>query len=278
MNEKPMFSVGRALAYLFSALIAASCFFPLVWMFFASFKTKVEVLATPLKVFPDNWIYDNFQKIIYDPQNPIFHAILMTFLVAGLAVVFSLAVNMMAAYVFARLDFYGKRILWAYSVITMYIPGITILITSFLVVRSLNMLDTFLVILVPGLAGGYSIFFFRQFFLNVPNELEDAARIDGCGRFRIFCTVFVPLSVTPMVVLGAGIFIAYWNSFLWPSITITNKQLQQIMPLIRSFQTEYGTEYGRIMAAGCIAVLPPIILFSFFQKYIIKGFILSGLK
>jgi multiple sugar transport system permease protein len=160
----------------------------------------------------------------------------------------------------------------------MYIPGMTILITSFLVVNALGMLNSFAVLLLPGLIGGYSIFFFRQFFLNMPSSLEDAARIDGCGCFRIYWNIFLPLSATPLIVSGAGCFLGYWNSFLWPSITITDRRLQQVMPIIRSFQTAYGTEYGRIMAAGTIAVLPPIILFAIFQKYLVKGVILSGLK
>ncbi|MDR2617655.1 MAG: ABC transporter permease subunit, partial [Treponema sp.] len=95
---------------------------------------------------------------------------------------------------------------------------------------------------------------------------------------RIYWNIFLPLSVTPIVVMGAGVFLGYWNSYLWPSITINDRSLQQVMPIIRSFQTEYGIEYGRVMAAGTIAVIPPIILFSIFQKYIVKGFILSGLK
>ena len=229
-------------------------------------------------MFPKEWISTNYEAVLISTKNPLFHAMLMTFIVAVLGVVFSLLVNMMAAYAFARMEFFGKRFLWVYCLITMYVPGLTILITSYLVVHSLNMINTIWVLLVPGIAGGYNIFFFRQFFLNIPASLEDAARNDGCGRFRIFWSVFLPLSVTPMVVQGAGIFIGYWNSFMWPSITVTDKTIQQVMPIIRAFQTDYGTEFGRIMAATCLAVIPPIALFAIFQKHIVKGFVLSGLK
>ncbi len=278
MKTKPLAKLRYCIGCLVALAVAAVSLFPLLWMFLASFKNKQEVLATPLRMLPKQWISTNYEAVLVSTKNPLFHAMLMTFIVAVLGVIFSLLVNMMAAYAFARLDFFGKRLLWVYCLITMYVPGLTILITSYLVVHSLNMINTVWVLLVPGIAGGYNIFFFRQFFLNIPSSLEDAARIDGCGRFRIFWTVFLPLSVTPMVVQGAGIFIGYWNSFMWPSITVTDKSIQQVMPIIRSFQTDYGTEYGRIMAATCLAVIPPIALFAVFQKHIVKGFVLSGLK
>ncbi len=278
MKTKPLAKLRRGMGYVVALAVAAVSLFPLLWMLLASFKNKQEVLATPLRMLPKDWITTNYEAVLVSAQNPLFHAMLVTFLVAALGVVFSLLVNMMAAYAFARLEFFGKRLFWVYCLITMYVPGLTILITSYLVVHSLHMVNTLWVLLVPGIAGGYNIFFFRQFFLNIPASLEDAARIDGCGRFRIFWTVFLPLSVTPMVVQGAGIFIGYWNSFMWPSITVTDKSIQQVMPIIRSFQTDYGTEYGRIMAATCLAVIPPIALFAIFQKHIVKGFVLSGLK
>ena len=251
MKTKPLAKLRRGMGYVVALAVAAVSLFPLLWMLLASFKNKQEVLATPLRMLPKDWITTNYEAVLVSAQNPLFHAMLVTFLVAALGVVFSLLVNMMAAYAFARLEFFGKRLFWVYCLITMYVPGLTILITSYLVVHSLHMINTLWVLLVPGIAGGYNIFFFRQFFLNIPASLEDAARIDGCGRFRIFWTVFLPLSVTPMVVQGAGIFIGYWNSFMWPSITVTDKSIQQVMPIIRSFQTDYGTEYGRIMAATC---------------------------
>lgn len=268
----------RMFGYLIAIIVSAISFFPLVWMFLASFKGKQEVLATPLKMLPKEWLTTNYSAVLDTSKNPLLHSILMTLVVSVLAVVLSLLVNMMAAYVFARLEFYGKKFLWYFCLITMYVPGLTILITSFLVVHSLNMINTIWVLIIPGVASGYNIFFFRQFFLNVPASLEDQARIDGCGRFRIFFSIFVPLSIGPMIVQGASVFIGYWNSFLWPSITVTDKSIQQVMPIIRSFQTDYGSEYGRIMAAACLAVIPPIVLFAIFQKHIVKGFVLSGLK
>jgi multiple sugar transport system permease protein len=252
--------------------------FPLVWMIPASFKNKKEVLATPLKILPTVFTMENYQKIFDDKTISFTRSIIVTFLVSGTAVFLSLLINMMAGYVFARMNFYLKRFLWVYCIVSMYIPGMTILLTSFLVVQKLGMLDSVAVLILPGIVSGYSIFFFRQFFLNLPSRLEEAAMIDGAGRIGIFFKIFIPLSKSPMVVMGAGVFIGYWNSFLWPPMTISQPKYMQIMQIIRSMRSVYSTNFGAIMAGTAIAVIPPIILFFIFQKQIVKGVVLSGLK
>ena len=252
--------------------------FPLIWMALASFKNKKEVLAVPLKILPKVFTFENYNTVFDDKMMSFARSLFTTLFVAVIAVSLSLLINMMAGYVFARMNFYFKKFLWVYCIVSMYIPGMTILLTSFLVVYKLGMLDTLAVLILPGVVSGYSIFFFRQFFLNLPSSLEEAAMIDGAGRIRIFFSIFIPMSKSPMVVLGAGIFIGYWNSFLWPSMTITQPKYMQVMQIIRSMKSVYSTNFGAIMAGTAIAVIPPIILFFIFQKYIVKGFVLSGLK
>lgn len=252
--------------------------FPLIWMALASFKNKKEVFATPLRIFPTVVTFDNYKAIFGDKAMSFFNSITVTFLVSVIAVFLALLINMMAGYVFARMNFYFKKFLWVYCIVSMYIPGMTILLTSYLVVHSLGMIDTLAVLILPGVVSGYSIFFFRQFFLNLPLSLEEAAMIDGAGRVKIFFRIFVPLSKSPMVVLGAGCFIGYWNSYLWPSMTITQSKYMQVMQIIRSMKSVYSTNYGAIMAGTAIAVIPPILMFFIFQKHIVKGVVLSGLK
>ncbi|MBP1754178.1 MAG: carbohydrate transporter permease [Firmicutes bacterium] len=270
--------INRIVCSIIAISIALLGLFPLVWMVLASFKNKKEVLATPLRILPKVFTMENFQKIFDDQTMSFTRSLLVTFFVAAVAVFLSLLINMMAGYVFARMNFYGKRFLWVYCILSMYIPGMTISLTSFLVVQKLGMLDSLAVLILPGVVSGYSIFFFRQFFLNLPSSLEEAAMIDGAGRMRIFFSIFIPLSKSPMVVLGAGTFIGYWNSFIWPSMTITTPKYMQIMQIIRSMRSVYSTDFGAVMAGTAIAVIPPIILFFIFQKQIVKGLVLSGLK
>jgi multiple sugar transport system permease protein len=270
--------IRKIVCGIIASSVALIGLFPLVWMVLASFKNKKEVFAVPLKILPTVFTFDNYKKIFNDKTISFINSLLVTFFVAAVAVFLALLINMMAGYVFARMNFYFKRFLWVYCILTMYIPGMTILLTSLLVVQRLGMLDSLAVLILPGIVSGYSIFFFRQFFLNIPSSLEEAAMIDGAGRIRIFFTIFIPLSKSPMVVLGAGTFIGYWNSFLWPSMTISTPKYMQIMQIIRSMRSVYATDFGSIMAGTTIAVIPPIILFFVFQKQIVKGLVLSGIK
>lgn len=259
-------------------LVAALSLFPLVWMALAGFKPEDEVLSVPMHLLPTKWVTVSYQTLLADPTYNFFHTYGVTFLVAVLGTVFSLVVNMMAAYAFARLEFRFKKLLWVVCISSMYIPGLTILLTSFLVVYYLHMLNTIWVLVVPGLASGYSIFFFRQFFLNLPSSIEEAALIDGSSRFHIFIKIFLPLSTSPMVIMGIGAFVGYWNSFLWPAMTITTPNLMQLMQIIYSLSSMYSTNYGVVMAAATLVAVLPIGLFLVFQKHIVKGIVLSGLK
>lgn len=277
-TQQPSRRIGRIVSGLILLIVAVTAIFPLVWMILASFKARTEVFAVPLKILPETWRLDNFRYVFNDSSQNFAVSMLVTLLVSVSAVILSLLVNTMAGYVFARTEFYGKRFFWGYCIVSMFIPGLTIMLTSFLVVNALSMLNTVFVLILPGLASGYNIFFFRQFYLNFPLALEDAARIDGAGRLRIYLEIFLPMSKAPLVVLGAGVFMGYWNSFLWPSLTVNHPYLMQIMQIIRSMSSVYATNYGAVMAATTVAILPPLILFFIFQRYIVQGVVLSGIK
>jgi multiple sugar transport system permease protein len=269
---------GKIPAYVFSLTAVLLAIFPFFWMILSSFKDRREIYAVPLRFFPSSLNLVNYGNVVNNKTYPLPNAMVITFVVASMAVVLSLLLNMMAAYAFARLEFRLKKIFWVVCISTMFVPGIAILITSFLVVNQLKMLDTLWVLILPGLVSGYSIFFFRQFFLNMPGSFEEAALIDGCTRFRIFWYIFVPMSIAPMVVMGAGTFTGYWNSFIWPSMTVSSPRLMQVMQVVRSYSSFYSSNYGSVLAAGCVIVLPPIVLFFIFQKRIVAGVVLSGLK
>ena len=270
---------GRIPGYIFGGLLVFLALFPFFWMILSSFKLKRDVFAIPLQFFPKSLNPVNYQNIVKDKNYPILNAMRITFAVSAFSAVLAMFVNTMAAYSFARLEFKFKKLIWAICISTMYIPGIAILITSYLVVHAMNILDTFWVLALPGVASGYSIFFFRQFFLNLPNSLEDAALIDGCSRFRIYWNVFIPLSVSPLIVMGAGCFIGYWNSFIWPSMTVPNNAaLMQMMQVVRSYSSFYGADYGSVLAAACVDAIVPVCVFFIFQRWIVQGVVLSGLK
>lgn len=278
MIKSKKMTIGLAACYLIAFLLAVAALFPLVWMIFASFKPKTQIFVLPFRLLPRAWTLANYQKILASGYAKFLQSIMITFLVSSLGLCLSLVNNTMAGYAFARMRFYGQKFLWAYCIVSMYVPGMTILITSYLVVNALGMVDTLWALIIPGATGGYSIFFFRQFFLNMPASMEDAARIDGCGRFRIYWQIFLPMSKAPLVVMGAGCFIGYWNAYLWPALVITKANNMQVMQIIRMLSTNYGNDYGAIMAGTTLAVIIPIAVFCVFQRYIVQGFVLSGLK
>lgn len=260
----------------FSVIILGLALFPLAWMVISGFKIRTEVVSTPFQFFPEVWQWENYVQILSDPS------FLRTLAITGFgAVIFtagSIAVNSMAAYAFARLEFKGKAIVWPIVLMTMFIPGMTILLTSFIVVTNLQMLDTLAVLIIPGMATAAHIFFVRQFYLNIPSSLEEAAVMDGCGRWGVYLRVFLPLSKAPFVVVGITSFMAYWNNFVWPVMTITSPELFQVQQYLAAFRGERSSELGLLMAGSACAAAPIIIIFLVFQRQIIANIKMAGLK
>lgn len=262
-------------------VVAAVLVFPIVWMLPAAFKPRTELFGIPNTFFPKNPTLDNFAKVFQMKLNgySFVRSLFVTLLVATGATALSLAVNTMAGYVFARLNFRGKNVLWLYFLCTMFIPGITILLTSIKVVNMLGMMDTVFVLIVPAASNAYNIFFFRQFYLGIPENIEEAAVVDGASKFKIFYKIFLPMSVTPMVVIGVGVFMGNYNSFLWPTLTIVNQpNLAMVMQVIRLLSSSYASRFGIVIAATVMSLIIPLTVFGVFQKKIIEGIAITGMK
>ncbi len=279
-------SIGRAANNLFGIFVACVCLFPLFWMMLAGFKKEAEVLAIPFRFFPNQWdpvnyinlLTGNVDTWVFTQGVTFFGSIMITLEVAVFSLVFSLLLNSMAGYVFARLEFPFKKLLWALYLVPWFVPGISVQISTFATVLKLNMLDSFWVLTLPGICFTFSIFFYRQFYLNIPASLEEAALLDGGTRMNIYYHIFLPMSATPFVVMGISVFLGYWGSYLWPAMTITNPRLFQINQVIAYFRSSHSNQQHLIMAASTIAAVPTILLFFGTQRYIMSGIKVSGLK
>ena len=267
---------NRLVKYFLLALISLTVLFPLAWMVMAGFKGKTEVLSSPFQFFPEIWRWQNYIDIAQDPE--FAQAMFITFVGAVIFTVLSLAVNSMAAYALARLEFSFKRFWWVFCILPMFIPTMAILLTSFMVVSSLGMLDTLSVLIIPGVASSIHMFFLRQFYLNMPVAVEEAALIDGATRWQIFTKIFIPQSAAVFVVVGIGSYMAYWNAYVWPILTVSDPSLIQIMQFLGTFRSDRGNEWGLLMAGSALAALPTIALVLFFQRYIVDGVRISGIK
>ncbi len=271
--------------YIIVILVLFFLFVPLFFMVISMFKGRQEIFSLDFHVFPQVWTIDNFSRLFYLQYTTVgvnfLQSFGMTLLVAFLGMAFSLFVNSIAGYAFARLNFPLKKTLFVIIISTMFIPNITILLTSISVVSSLNMMNTIWVLVIPGVANAYNIFFFRQFYLGFPKDYDEAARVDGCNSIQIFFKIYLPNSITPMVIMGAGTFIGYFNSYLWPTLTIDteHKGLTQIMTLINSLYGDSSTlGYGAVLAASFIAILPAVVVFFIVQRFIRDGIALTGVK
>ena len=282
MNKKGLKNrLIRLVKNLLALLVVAVILFPIIWMLPAAFKDRTELFAIPNQFLPAEWSLENFEKVFTLTLNGynFTSSLLATFAVAVIATALSLLINMMAGYVFARMEFPMKNVIWWSVLITMFIPGITILLTSIRVVNILKMVDTLFVLIIPGVVSAYNIFYFRQFFLAIPKSLEDAALLDGLGHFGTFWHIFRPMSTTPMIVIGISVFMGYWNSFMWPTLTVSNNaQIAQVTQIIRVLSDAYAGDYGVVVAASLISIAIPLVIYLIFQKKILEGIATTGLK
>ena len=201
-----------------------------------------------------------------------------SFIYAVLITAVQLFFNVLAAYAFARMEFAGRNFLFTLLLATMMVPPAVLLIPNFLVVRELGLVDTLWGVLLPSFAGAFGIFLLRQFFLNIPSELEQAARIDGCGSWGILWNVVFPLSKPVLITLGLFTFMGAWNMFEWPLVVLSNQDYYPLTVGLSFFRSENGADWPRIFAASVMGAVPLILLFLVAQRYLVGGISLSGMK
>ncbi|GAB4320946.1 MAG: hypothetical protein Kow0059_15420 [Candidatus Sumerlaeia bacterium] len=190
----------------------------------------------------------------------------------------TLLTGALAAFAFAKMRFRGKNLFFYIILATMMVPGQVLLIPSYIILQYLGWLDTYLALIVPWLASVFTIFLMRQFFMTIPDDLWDAAQIDGSSRLRFLFIVVLPLSKPVMITSGIFTFLGNWNSLLWPLIVTTRPEMRTIMVGLQTYNTEAGSEFHLLMAASTMAILPIIIAFFFLQKFFIAGIARTGLK
>lgn len=262
----------------FLGLLALLFLTPLLWMVTTSLKSTAEVSQADLTFLPQDLSTEGYSKILGAPQTPVGQWFLNSMIAATAQVLLVLVVATMAAYALARLSFPGKRILTALVLATLFVPPISLLIPNYVIVANLGWLDSLTAVIVPGAAGAFGVFFLRQFFLSLPIELEEAAMLDGAGRFKTFLTVVVPLSRPALATLALLTFLTNWNDFLWPLYVLFSPERLTIQPGLSTLQSAYTTDYATILAGGAIASIPVLILFLISQRFVIEGIARGGLK
>jgi multiple sugar transport system permease protein len=273
--------LGR-LVLSYAALILLTVVFvaPLLWMLSTSFKTNLEATQLPPNWIPEEFTTESYSTIFKtgESQTPVLRWFLNSMVAASAHTVLVLVTASMAAYALARMNFLGRKILFATIIATLFIPQFVFLMPNYLIVDTFGWLDTLLAVIVPGAAGAFGVFFLRQFFLSMPHELEEAALIDGASRLQIFLRIILPLSKAPLATLAVLSFLTNWNDFLWPVYVLFSPKSLTLPPGLSILQNAYTTDYAVIMAGGVVASIPVLLVFILAQKYVIQGVSRSGLK
>lgn len=267
-------AVARIVAIIGALVFAA----PILLIFITAFKPDSEIVHFR-GVLPQSPTFQNFHDILGSPEEiPIARWFGNSMLISTLTTALVLTVDSLAAYGLARLNLPGKRWVLGIIVATLMVPGQILLVPVYLILNRLGWLDSPLALIVPAGAGAFGVFLLHQFFLNIPKDLEEAAALDGCSRFGIFCHVALPLSMPALATLGIFTFIGSWNDFLGPLVFLDSVDKYTLPVGIALFQTSYYAEYGLTLAASVLCTLPVMVVFLRFQKHIIQGIALTGLK
>jgi len=267
-----------ALRYAILIVIALIILVPLVWMLSTSFKPKSQWFAREVEWIPRTFTLENYTKIFSSPSTPIGRWFLNSILLASITTVLTLFTASLAAYAYARLEFPGRKVIFAIMLSTLFLPGVMFLVPNFLTVFRLGLLNTYPGVFLPALAGVFGVFFLRQFFETIPKELEEAAHMDGATIFQTFWQIVLPLARPALATLSVITFLASWNDFLWPLLILKDRALQTLPPGLRTLQGAYTSEYGQMMAGSAIAAVPVLVLYLFMQRYIVESVATTGIK
>ena len=265
--------------YVVLVVLAAVFIVPLVWMVLTSVKTYSTAQQSPPTWLPDpvsGYGYDR----LFQPgsQNPVLLWFINSMAAATMQAALVLVTASTAAYALARMRFAGRRLMFAVIVATLFVPPATLIIPNFLIADTLNWLDTLAVVVVPGAASAFGVFFLRQFFLTLPHELEEAAILDGANQWQLFLRVVLPLSKPALATLTVLSFLTNWNDFLWPIYVLFSADRLTLPAGLGLLQGAYIADYPVIMAGAVLASVPALILFVLAQRYVIEGVSRSGLK
>lgn len=266
------------LGYFILILIALSMLVPFFAMVNLSFSQNNEIFSYPPSIFPKHLTFGNYLSVF--SSIPVARYFLNSLVVATITTIGQVIFSAFAGYAFARLRFKGSDFLFLMILITMMIPPQVNIIPLFFLMRELHLIDTYQALIIPGFFGGFGIFMFRQFFLNLPKDLEESSRIDGCNIFETFCKIALPLALPIIATLSIFTFISSWNSFMWPLI-VTNSDSMRTLPLgLTVFKGSFREVivWGDLLACAVICTLPTILVFIVGKKYFINDLLQGSLK
>jgi multiple sugar transport system permease protein len=275
-------SIGRFSARFFVYLIlCAGTLFtvvPFVWMVGTAFKSATEIIHLPPTLFPQNFTVQSYNTIFNDPHVPLARFYMNSIIVSASVVILILFTSSLAGFVFAKYRFYGKDFLFTMILATMMIPFQVLMIPAYLILVKLGLVNNLMGLIVPSATSAFGIFLMRQFVESIPTELIDAARIDGCSEFGIYLQIILPQMGAALATLGIFQFMGTWNDYLWPLIVITTTEKRTLPIMLSWYSTQHGSRYDLTMAASILVIIPVLIAYFIFQRWVVRGIALTGFK
>lgn len=250
--------------------------YPFLTMILSSLKTQFEILRNPLHFFPTHFSFEAYVGI-WD-RLPFLLFYKNTVIFAGSVMILSVFFDCLSGYAFARMRFKGRKILFLIVLSTMMVPFQVIMIPFFIQMSKMGLIDSYIGLILPRATSAFGIFMMRQFFLTLPQELEEAARIDGCTEFRIFRTIMLPLCKPAIISLGIILLMNNWNDLLYPMLLTNSNEMRPIQAGIALMMGRYAIEYNYVLAGSFLALLPILVIYIFAQRFFIQGIAMSGLK
>ncbi len=259
-----------------AVLVTVLLMFPMYWMLRTSLASTDELSRLPVRLWPTEWLWENYVRPW--SQYPFARWLANSVLIAVLSVVLTLAINLSAGYAFAKLRFPLKNLLFLLIISTLMVPVQVIMIPQFQIVIDLNLLNSTWGVVLPRLAEAFGLFMARQFFLGIPDELLEAARVDGAGHIRTFWSIVVPLSKPLIAALVIFTFMWRWNEFVWPLIVLTDPDAYTLPVGLQFLISQFSSNFGPLLAMSFLSILPMLAVFAVFQKYFVQGVARTGLK
>ncbi len=278
MNRSKLSSLLSRLAiHAFLLLLTVIVGFPIYWALVVSITPSSQVFQWPLQIWPETPTLEHYTGVLTRQDLQLPRWFLNSVVVSTAATVVSLFISSLTAYGFARLEFPGRDFIFVAILFTLMVPGQVTLIPVFLLIRNLGWLDTYHALIWPAAANVFGVFLLRQFFLSIPKELEEAAIIDGAGRFRIYWQIILPLSQAALIALMIFVFLGSWNDLFWPLIVLNRLEMRTLPVGLTVLQGTYTQERALIMAGAVIASAPVLLFYAVFQRRILQGVMLTGM-
>ncbi len=251
---------------------------PFLWMVSSSLKSSAEIIRLPPTLWPENPSLQSFRTIFSDPKVPLarfyLNSIIVSFSVVGMV----LFTSSLAGFIFAKYQFFGKNVLFAVILGTLMIPFQVVMIPLYLIIARLGIIDSLAGLIVPGAVSAFGIFLMKQFIEAMPSELLDAGRIDGASEWSIYAKIILPQMGPALATLGIFTFMGVWNDYLWPLIVITTTEKRTLPIMLTWYSSQHGSRQDLTMAASLLVILPVLIVYFIFQKWIVRGVAMTGFK